>query len=285
MPETQRQLAAIMFTDIVGYTALMGESEDKAYQLLKKNRRLQKPMIEKHRGIWLKEMGDGVLASFPTVSAAVYCAIEIQRACKDETDLKLRIGIHQGEVIVEDGDVFGDGVNIASRLEPLAPVGSIYISESVFRNIENKEGVKAVYVREETLKNVKHPVRIYEVNIEESEWEGFYTDRNQAHNTIAKKSVRTKMVLGLVIFIALFAITSLILDKRFADKNITGKTTVEEIEKSIAVMPFDNESTDEENEYFVSGMIEDIRNNLSIISDLRVISKTIYPVPWPIWTV
>ncbi len=157
MPET-RQLAAIMFTDIVGYTALMGESETRAYQLLKKNRQVQKPIIEKHHGKWLKEIGDGVLASFQTVSEAVYCAIEIQEACLNEPDLNLRIGIHLGEVIVEDGDVFGDGVNIASRLEPLAPVGGIYVSESVFRNIQNKESIEAVFVREETLKNVKFPV-------------------------------------------------------------------------------------------------------------------------------
>jgi class 3 adenylate cyclase len=103
-----RRLAAIMFTDIVGYTALMGEHEANAYQLLKKNRQIQKPIIEKHNGKWLKEMGDGVLASFHTITDAVYCAIDIQLICKQEPDLKLRIGIHQGEVIVEDGDVFGD---------------------------------------------------------------------------------------------------------------------------------------------------------------------------------
>src|SRR5210317_2210107 len=95
----KRQLAAIMFTDIAGYTALMGENESKAYKLLKKNRQVQKALIEKHRGKWLKEMGDGVLASFQTISDAVYCAIDIQQVFKEENDLKVRIGIHQGEVI------------------------------------------------------------------------------------------------------------------------------------------------------------------------------------------
>ena len=168
MPETH-QLVAIMFTDIVGYTALMGENEASAYQLLKKNRRVQKPIIEKHGGKWLKEMGDGVLASFQSVSDSVYCAIEIQESCLEEPELKLRIGIHQGEVIMEDEDVFGDGVNIASRLEPLAPAGGIYVSESVFRNIQNKEGIRADFVREEILKNVKYPVKIYEVKVNENE--------------------------------------------------------------------------------------------------------------------
>jgi len=163
---SNRQLAAIMFTDIVGYTSLMGKDETAAYQLLKKNRKVQRPFIEKHGGKWLKELGDGVLASFQTISDAVYCAIEIQRSCNVEPDLKLRIGIHQGEVIVEDEDVFGDGVNIASRLEPLAPSGSIYVSESVFRNIQNKKGIKAAFVGEEILKNVEHPIKIYEIDVQ-----------------------------------------------------------------------------------------------------------------------
>src|SRR6476659_2896269 len=133
-----RQLAAIMFTDIAGYTALMGEDEQKAFDLLRKNRQLQKPLIEKHNGTWIKELGDGVLASFSTVTNAVLCAIEIQKACNDTDDLKLRIGIHLGEVVFEDNDVFGDGVNIASRLQALAPIGRIWISESIYNNISNK---------------------------------------------------------------------------------------------------------------------------------------------------
>ncbi|MFC2125554.1 adenylate/guanylate cyclase domain-containing protein [Bacteroidota bacterium] len=165
MPE-DRRLAAIMFTDIVGYTALMGEDEQRAFQLLKRNRQVQRPIIEKHDGKWLKEIGDGVLASFPTVSEAVYCAKEIQETCKNEPDLKLRIGIHLGEVVFEADDVFGDGVNIASRLEPLAPIGGILVSESVHKNVLNKKGIESEFIREEHLKNVKEPVRIYEVKVE-----------------------------------------------------------------------------------------------------------------------
>jgi len=135
MPEQVHQLVAIMFTDIVGYTAMMDDDEEKAFHLLEKNRSIQKPIIEKHHGKLLKEMGDGVLASFPAVSDAVYCAKEIQDICKSETDLTLRIGIHLGEVIVQDQDVFGSGVNIASRLEKLAPAGGIWVSESVHKNV------------------------------------------------------------------------------------------------------------------------------------------------------
>src|SRR5438046_2686987 len=108
---SSRQLAAIMFTDIVGYTALMGEDEQKAFELLRKNRELQKLFIEKYNGKLIKGIGDGVLASFITVTDAVLCATEIQKAGNDVEGLRLRIGIHLGEVVFEDNDVFGDGVN------------------------------------------------------------------------------------------------------------------------------------------------------------------------------
>lgn len=158
-----RQLAVIMFTDIVGYTALMGNDEEKAIGLLKKNRELQKPIIEEHNGRWIKELGDGVMASFNTVSDAVNSAIKIQEACNAKKDFQLRIGIHLGEVIFENEDVFGDGVNIASRIQAIAYPGTIYISESVQNNVSNKQGIETRYIKEELLKNVKDPIKIYEV--------------------------------------------------------------------------------------------------------------------------
>src|SRR5205085_8356435 len=115
-----RQLAAIMFTDIVGYTALMGTNEQKAFELLKKNRQIQKPIIEELNGKFIKELGDGILASFNTVTDAVYAAIKIQERCNAAKDFQLRIGIHLGEVVFENEDVFGDGVNIASRIQSVA---------------------------------------------------------------------------------------------------------------------------------------------------------------------
>ncbi|HET9825905.1 MAG TPA: adenylate/guanylate cyclase domain-containing protein, partial [Chitinophagaceae bacterium] len=144
-----RQLAAIMFTDIVGYTALMGDDERKAFELLRRNRQLQKPLIERFDGIWVKEIGDGVLASFHAATDAVQCAISIQQSCNNTPDLKLRIGIHLGEVVFEGNDVFGDGVNISSRLQAVAPIGGIWISESVYKNISNKKEIRTRFVREE----------------------------------------------------------------------------------------------------------------------------------------
>ena len=143
-----------MFTDIVGYTALMGDDEEKGFELLIKNRQVQKLLIAKYRGKWIKEIGDGVLASFNSVSDAVYCAGAIHKACENEPDLSLSIGIHVGEVVFDGDDVFGSGVNIASRLESLAPVGGILVSESVYRNIQNKKGIHTEFIGEESLKNV-----------------------------------------------------------------------------------------------------------------------------------
>jgi adenylate cyclase len=158
-----RQLAAIMFTDIVGYTALMGNDEHKAFTLLDKNRQLQKPIIEEFNGRWIKEIGDGVMASFSTVSDAVNAAIKIQEACNAANDFQLRIGIHQGEVVFEEEDVFGDAVNIAARIQAAANPGCIFISEAVHHNVINKNDIKSQFVKEEILKNVSQPVRMYQV--------------------------------------------------------------------------------------------------------------------------
>src|SRR5688572_29775626 len=106
--QASRQLAAIMFTDIVGYTSLMGHDEGKAFSFLEQNRAIQIPVIEKYGGKFIKELGDGILASFPTASDAVYAASRIQDLCNKENKFQLRIGIHLGEVVFENNDVFGD---------------------------------------------------------------------------------------------------------------------------------------------------------------------------------
>ena len=149
MTNPKRKLAAIMFTDIVGYTELMGRDEEEGFSILQQNESLQKPIIEQYNGQCLKEMGDGLLASFDTATDAVLCGKEIQQKCKDIAELNLRIGIHLGEVVFKENDVFGDGVNIASRLQEKAPTGGIYFSEAVFRNIQNKKGIEASFVGEE----------------------------------------------------------------------------------------------------------------------------------------
>lgn len=189
MPSS-RQLAAIMFTDIVGYTALMGEDEERAFELLRKNRELQKPLVEQYHGKWIKEIGDGVLASFPAATDAVSCACSILTGSREVKGLQLRIGIHLGEVVFENGDVYGDGVNIASRLQALAPINRIWISEAVHKNITNKKDISSHFIKTEILKNVKEPFSVYEVGgpVAQTTYGGF-TNNKEASKTHPQKSI------------------------------------------------------------------------------------------------
>jgi len=160
MPE-DRRLAAIMFTDIVGYTALMGSDEDKAFQVLRQNREIQQSSIKKHHGEWLKEMGDGILSQFGSATDSVQCAIEIQKEARKELGAQIRIGIHSGDITFENNDVFGDGVNIASRLQSIADPGGIYISESIHNAIRSQKDIESQYLGEVKLKNVNYPFKTY----------------------------------------------------------------------------------------------------------------------------
>jgi len=161
MPEDRRH-AAIMFTDIVGYTALMGKDEDSAFDMLRRNHFLHQDLIEKHSGVLIKEIGDGTLASFPLASNAVRCAIDIQKDSKDQ-NIPLKIGIHEGEMVFTGTDIIGDSVNIASRLQEEAQEGCINISASVYRNIKNKADIKTRFLEEKYFKNVDEPIKTYEV--------------------------------------------------------------------------------------------------------------------------
>ena len=240
-----RRHAAIMFTDIVGYTTLMGSDEDRAFEILGKNREIHTKLIVQFNGTLIKEMGDGMLISFSLASDAVRCAIEIQKACKEQI-IPLKIGIHEGEMIFVGADVFGDGVNIASRIQNNAEGGRIFISNSVYQNIKNKTGIEAEFVEEMTFKNVDEPVWIYKVHYEGE-------DDENINKAIKVSQPRSK-----------------------------------ELEKSIAVLPFINDSPDKENEYFINGIGEAILDNLCKIEEIRVISRTSveqyreHPKPTPV---
>ncbi len=161
MPNQKRHLAAIMFTDIVGYTTLMGDNEARAMDLVRKNKTIQKTLVERHGGSWLKEMGDGTMASFPAASDAIYCALEIQKQLHEENDLSVRIGIHLGEILSEEGDIYGDGVNIASRLQTIADPGGIYISDPVQKSVKSRSDIHTIYLGELHLKNVDYGIKTY----------------------------------------------------------------------------------------------------------------------------
>ena len=156
----ERRLAAIMFTDIVGYTALMGSDEDQAFEVLRKNREIHLKFIKQFKGTLIKEMGDGMLISFDLASEAVRCAIEIQKAAKSH-GIPLKIGIHEGEMVFEGNDVLGDGVNIASRIQEDTEAGFIMVSGSVYRDIKNKVDIKTEFIEEKKYKNVDEEIKIY----------------------------------------------------------------------------------------------------------------------------
>lgn len=159
--ELTRKLAVIMFTDIVGYTKLMGNDANKALELVRQSLQIQKPLVEKYNGIWLKEMGDGAMTQFDSALNAVNCAMDIQRASRADFDGHFRIGIHLGDITIENNDVYGDGVNVASRLESLADSGGVYISDSVEKAIRGQGNIQTLYLGELELKNVDYEVRTY----------------------------------------------------------------------------------------------------------------------------
>ena len=129
--------------------------------ILKKNRALQKPIIEQFNGRWIKELGDGVMASFNTVSDAINAAIKIQEACNAAKDFQLRIGIHQGEIIFENNDIYGDAVNIASRIQSLGVPGSVLFSKKITDEIRNKAEFQIISLGSFEFKNVEEPIEVF----------------------------------------------------------------------------------------------------------------------------
>ena len=157
----KRKLAAIMFTDMVGYTALMQDDEPKARQQIERQREIISPLVKKHLGEVIQYVGDGTFTTFRSAIEAVSCAIEIQRNLHDNEEISLRIGIHIGDVVVEGDEVYGDGVNVASRLEPLAAPGGICISEKVNDEVKNQPRVRTKSLGRFNLKNVDHPIEVF----------------------------------------------------------------------------------------------------------------------------
>jgi class 3 adenylate cyclase len=157
----RRELAAIMFSDIAGYTTTMGRDEQQAIRALVENREILRLILHGFNGQNLYEHRDGTLTSFHSALDAVNCARQLQDALVENPDLRLRIGIHIGDVLFGDNNVWGDGVNVASRIHALAPPGGICISEQVYYEIRNKPGMQAKSLGQKRLKNVDRPIAVY----------------------------------------------------------------------------------------------------------------------------
>ncbi|MBC8042347.1 MAG: hypothetical protein IAF08_02770 [Rhizobacter sp.] len=166
----QRKLAAIMFTDMVGYSMMTQKNEKLALELLEEHRRILRPLFTRHEGMEIKTIGDAFLVSFESALDAVSCAIDMQKtlaeynaAFPETVKIEIRIGIHLGDVVHRGGDVYGDGVNIAARIEPLAEPGGICVTEDVYRQVQNKLDVPMMRLGQGDLKHIDIPVGIYKV--------------------------------------------------------------------------------------------------------------------------
>ena len=265
MPE-DRRLAAIMFTDIVGYTALMGKDEDRAFETLRINKKIHTELIEKHNGTLIKEMGDGILVSFHSSLNAVRCAIEIQTESKRQ-EIPLKIGIHEGDMVFAGDDVLGDGVNIASRLEAITETGAITISEAIYRNIKNKPGIYTTFLEEKLLKNVDEPVKVYQVSDEEI---------SVGIKKPEKPVGLARMKWVYIIAAAGILLIAAVLIWKFvpgSEKMPPSSETVTEI--SIAVLPFKNLSNDPDQEWLVAGQHETLITELSKLSQVEPLLRVI----------
>jgi adenylate cyclase len=247
---SQRRLAAIMFTDIVGYTALMGQDEHNALDLVHKNIKIQKPLVEKYHGKWLKEMGDGSMVQFASALDAVNCAIEIQEAAEAELNAKLRIGIHLGDITIEKDEIYGDGVNIASRIESAAEPGSIFISEAVYGAIKGISSINTQFQGQRKLKNVDGPVRMYKILSGEI-----------ADTTYDKFRIKYLLPGLLVLLLAALGIW------RYTDW-FSGET-----DKTILVLPMELHTSDSTKQYIARSLTDELIRSLGKINDLTVINS------------
>lgn len=268
-PERQRQLAAIMFTDIEGYTALMQKDEKKAIAYRALHRKIFDAATQKFGGRILQYYGDGTLSIFTSAIAAVQCGIEMQLAFrKEKLQIPIRVGIHSGDIIVTDQDIIGDAVNVAARIESLAKIGSVYISEKVYDEIKNQAELSTNLMGTHTLKNVTKPMKIYTVfNHELGNIDGATT--KVIEDSGGRSFIRWGAIAVAAICLAIFTYSSDFFNRKSAPDSIA-----ETIDKSIAVLPFKNESSDSLNLYFVNGLMESALNKLQKIGDLRVISRT-----------
>jgi adenylate cyclase len=235
-PRIERRLAAILAADVAGFSALMERDEEGTYARIGSLRReVIEPRLSEHQGRLIKTTGDGFLAEFASPIAALRCALAIQSTQLDDPNaLRLRIGLNLGDVIIEEGgDVYGEGVNVAARLEGLADPGGILISGKIHSEVEGKVTANFEDRGEQQVKNITRPVRVYAVR----------------SATAAIKSASTIATIDNLRPLAL------------PDK------------PSIAVLPFQNMSGDPEQEYFADGMVEDIITELSRFKGLLVIAR------------
>jgi adenylate cyclase len=282
----QRRLAAIMFTDMVGYSALSQRDEKLAQELLEEHRRLLREIFPRFNGTEIKTIGDAFLVEFNSALEAAQCAIEIQRtlAKRDadapaERQIQLRIGIHIGDVIHRENDVYGDGVNIASRIEPLASPGGICLSMDVERQIRNAVETRFEKLAPTELKNISVPMDLFRIVLP---WEhpaeaGKFETRNpkseiERSGAITSQFPWHEIVIGILLLAAVIGGAFMWFHRSASRGSLTTEAVIPE--NSVAVLPFVNMSEDKANEFFSDGISEELLNLLARIPQLKVAART-----------
>lgn len=272
----ERRLAAILAADVVGYSRLIQEDEAGTLATLKAHREeLIEPKVTERNGRIVKLMGDGILAEFPSAVEAVQCAVEVQHAigeCNADVPegkrIIYRVGVNVGDVVVEDDDIFGDGVIVAARLEGLAEPGGICISQQALDQVEAKLGYGYEDLGEQNLKNIEKPVQVYRV----------LSDPDAAQMTTpAKKRMSGQwrwVALAAVIVVGLGG--AAIWTHTMRSTALLPETTLESSQTkiAIAVLPFVNRSADPEQDYFADGITEDLITDLAKFPGLQVTART-----------
>jgi TolB-like protein/class 3 adenylate cyclase/Tfp pilus assembly protein PilF len=286
-----RKLAAIMFTDMVGYSALSQRDEKLAQELLEEHRQLLREIFPRFNGTEIKTIGDAFLVEFNSALEAAQCAIEIQRALAHRNadaaidhQIELKIGIHIGDVVHRGGDVYGDGVNIASRIEPLAGAGGICVSMDVERQIRNAVETRFEKLAPTELKNISVQMDLFRIVLP---WERKPEVRSEIRRGEDQKSAVREGVaapagrrfawiggLALLLIIGIGWWWTTLPHKNPAPLGPEGGQPKNVPEKSIAVLPFENLSHDPDNAYFADGIQDEILTRLSKVAALKVISRT-----------
>ena len=283
-----RRLAAILAADVAGYSRLMGADEDGTHERLKAHfRQLVDPKIEEHQGRIVKNTGDGLLAEFPSVVDAVRCAAEVQRGMidrepmvSDERRIRFRIGVNLGDVIAEDGDIFGDGVNIAARLEALAEPGGICVSGTVRDQVRDRLPYALDDMGEQSVKNIARPVRVYALRPEAVADLPARSVQLEASRRRPITFVAMAMAAAAALVVAVIAWWLWPATRSSPTATVAGAPAVMAIAQplvaprlSIVVLPFTNLSDDREQQYFADGVTEDLTTDLSQIGGSFVISR------------
>ena len=258
-----RQLAAIMFTDIVGYTAMMQADEQKAVAVIKHYNATLENWVTHFKGQVLNYYGDGSLCIFPSATDAVNCSIAVQKELKNEPVVPLRIGLHIGEVFFEEAKALGDGVNVASRVQSLGQENTILISEEVHNKIKNNDSITTKSLGQFDFKNVGKPMEVFALTNEGL----FVPQRKKMEGKLKKKNVLKRNIIAALSFITI-VVASFFIYKYFLAKNDSAS------EKSIAVLPFVDMSAGKDQEYFSDGLSEELLNLLAKIPELKVIGRT-----------